>query len=270
MQTSSKEEKIKIKDVLFIKKVIQYYTISGRHELPWRKNISPYRILVSEIMLQQTQVVRVLPKFSLWMKQYPTLVSLRKATLTDILILWQGLGYQRRAKALLEIASTVRTLPTSFETLCELKGIGKYTAAALLAFAYDKFEHPLLETNIRTVLIEHFYSKKKEITDIELYDVLYRLEKYPLVKKMGARVWYYALMDYGAMLKAHQISHNSKVKGYTKQTQYKGSNRELRAKIIFAIAHKKPLPYDLRNGLILVQLEKEGYITKTGETYQIS
>jgi A/G-specific adenine glycosylase len=100
--------------------------------------------------------------------------------------------------------------------------------------------------------------------------VLRQLEEHPQVKRLGARVWYYALMDYGAMLKTQNISHNAKVKGYTKQTPYKGSTRELRAKLLFAIAEKRPLGEDARNAVILAQLEKEGYIAKKGKTYQIS
>lgn len=257
-------------DKTFITKIVAYYKGYGRHDLTWRKNITPYRILVSEIMLQQTQVVRVEEKFKVWMKLYPTLVKLKSASFKDILILWQGLGYQRRAKALYSIAQTYTKIPKTFEELCLLSGVGKYTASALCAFGYDTFTHPVLETNIRTVLVEEYHKNKVEIDDTLLYDDLLRLEKNPLVQKMGARHWYYALMDYGAHLKQNNISHNEKSRGYTKQPRYKGSVRELRAKILFAVTHSKKLPTDTRTSVVLQTLIKEGYIKKEKGHYSIT
>lgn len=263
-------QKNKSKDEEFIDLVLAHYGVHGRHDLPWRKNTTSYRVLVSEVMLQQTQVPRVKEKFTLWMKLYPTLASLRKATLKEILILWQGLGYQRRAKALYEIAQETTPISQVWEEVLELKGVGTYTASALCAFAYNTFSHPLLETNIRTALIEVFHPRKKTVSDEVLYSDLRRLEQHEVVQESGARVWYYALMDYGAMLKANKISHNKKAKGYTKQKPYKGSSRELRAKLLFSIAHSKPLPKDIRAGDLLVTLEKEGYIRKVKKSYAIS
>ncbi len=258
------------RDILFIKKVISYHTIYGRHTLPWRKNISPYKILVSEIMLQQTQVSRVLPKFLLWMKKYPSLQSLRRASLKDILVLWQGLGYQRRAKALYTIAQSHVRIPHTFEALCELPGIGKYTASAVCAFAYNTFTYPMLETNIRTALIEEFHMEKEKIHDGILYDTLDRLTKNKHVQKIGARAWYFALMDYGAHLKEQHISHNAKSTHYVKQSPYKGSIRELRAKILFAITHTQEVPKDIRTQKVLEQLIKEGYVIQKRNSYIIS
>ena len=146
--TKALEKKNNSNDILCIEEVIAHYRISGRHDLIWRKKINAYRILVSEIMLQQTQVSRVLPKFQSWMKRYPNLIVLRTSTLQEVLILWQGLGYQRRAKSLLAIAKTVDVIPKSFDDLLLLPGIGKYTASAICAFAYNTFSHSVLETNI--------------------------------------------------------------------------------------------------------------------------
>ena len=256
-------------DIVFITTVLKYYTEHGRHALPWRKNINAYRILVSEIMLQQTQVSRVLPKFDAWMKQYPTLASLGRSSLKDVLVLWQGLGYQRRAKALLTIAQEQKQIPKKFDSLIALSGIGTYTASAVMDFAYNQFSHPVLETNIRTVLIEYFHQGEESVHDGVLYDDLSRLEKYSEVRKIGARVWYYALMDFGAYLKVQKISHNAKSIHYVKQSPYKGSLRELRAKTLFAITHEEQLMHDERLQLVLKQLIKEGYIEKKGETYQL-
>ncbi|MBP9867162.1 MAG: A/G-specific adenine glycosylase [Candidatus Pacebacteria bacterium] len=257
------------KDAIFIKKVISFYNRNGRHTLAWRKNITAYKILVSEIMLQQTQVSRVVPKFDMWMNLYPTLASLREATLTDILILWQGLGYQRRAKALHDIAKEYKIIPKDFESLCKLPSVGTYTASAVCAFAYDAFSYPMIETNIRTALIETFHKDKKEINDDILREDLKRIVQNVLIQNMGARKWYYALMDYGAYLKEIKISHNDKSAHYSNQKVYKGSDRELRAKILFAITHKEKIPVDNRTQKILVTLSKEGYIKKVGTTFSI-
>lgn len=254
----------------FIKLVLSYHNQYGRHDLVWRKKITAYRIIVSEIMLQQTQVARVLPKFNQWMTLYPTLKELRIATFKDILILWQGLGYQRRAKTLCDISQSYTRIPSSYEKLLEIKGIGKYTAGAVCAFACNKFTYPLLETNIRTALIEQFHQREDDIHDHILYDDLLRLEKNSRVQKVGARIWYYALMDYGAHLKQQKISHNIKSVHHVKQSPYRGSTRELRAKILFAVTHGNKLPLDDRTETQLKILTKEGYIIQRGSKYIIA
>lgn len=257
------------RDMIFIQSVLDFYGEHGRHDLVWRKHITPYRILVSEVMLQQTQVRRVLSKFELWNRLYPTLQTLKKASLQEILIIWQGLGYQRRAKSLYGIAQIYTKIPTTFTNLCDLPGVGKYTASAICAFAYNQFSYPLLETNIRTALIEEYHQGEQEIHDGMLYDDLSRLELDVTVQKVGARTWYYALMDYGASLKENKISHNKKSVHYTKQTIYKGSRRELRAKVLFAIAHSEALPMDVRTEEVVEKLIDEGYLSKVGKKYSI-
>jgi A/G-specific adenine glycosylase len=257
-------------DKLFVERVLKHYKAHGRHDLIWRKKISAYRILVSEIMLQQTQVIRVIPKFEQWMKLYPTVSSLSKGTLTDVLKLWQGLGYQRRAKALYDLSQTTKSIPKSYEELVKLKGVGPYTASAICAFAYDAFPGHLLETNIRTALIEEFHQGETQIHDGILYDDLHRLNHTKKVIQVGARIWYYALMDYGAHLKSLKISHNIKSLHYTKQTPYEGSLRQLRAKTLFAITYHQPLPIDERLDSVITGLIKEGYITLQGNKYAIA
>jgi A/G-specific adenine glycosylase len=269
MKTDRYKEQEK-NDKEFIKEVSLYYSTTGRHSLLWRKKITPYRILVSEIMLQQTQVKRVLPKFAIWMEQYPTLGTLRTSDLQSVLILWQGLGYQRRAKALLAIAKEYTTLPKTFDELIHLPGIGRYTASAICAFAYNTFSHPVLETNIRTVLIEYFHQGEESIQDGVLYDDLSRLEKNKEVVEMGARHWYYALMDFGAYLKEQNISHNTKSAHHAVASPYKGSLRALRAETLFAIAHKKTLPKDERVSLVIAALLKERFIEVSKKGYAIA
>lgn len=257
-------------DAKLLQDLSAYYESEGRHTLLWRKEITPYRILVSEVMLQQTQVIRVLPKFEEWMKQFPTLGALRQASLRDVLVLWQGLGYQRRAKALLTIAKEIEVLPDTYEALLELPGIGPYTASAVCAFAHNTFTHPVLETNIRTVLIEYFHQGESEIHDGRLYDDLNRLVANKKVKSMGARHFYYALMDFGAYLKSKKISHNKKSIHHTVQSAYKGSLRELRAKVLFAVTKKLPLPNDNRLEQVLTSLPNEKFIIKNTTGYSLA
>jgi A/G-specific adenine glycosylase len=260
----------KTKEDIFIEEILSWYKSNGRHDLAWRKHITPYRILVSEIMLQQTQVSRVKPKFKAWMVQYPSFASLSRASLADVLTLWQGLGYQRRAKALYNISKTEKILPRKYEELISLTGVGAYTASAVCAFAYNIFSYPVLETNIRTALIDYFYKDREKIHDKELYTLLSRLVLHVKVKEVGARTWYYALMDYGAYLKQIQVSHNTKSVHYTKQSAYKGSVRQLRAKVLFAVVHKEPLPTDSRVKGIIATLIQEGYLIKKDGVYSIS
>lgn len=247
----------------FIAHVLVFYKENKRNTLPWRKQITPYRVLVSEIMLQQTQVERVVPKFIIWMEKYPNLASLKNASLQEVLLLWKGLGYQRRAKALLAIGKSVSSFKKSYTFLRSLPGVGEYTASAVMAFAYNTFSEPVLETNIRTVLIEHFYKDKEKVDDDTLKALLVSFSTNKAVVHLGARAWYYALMDYGAYLKRKKISHNKKSASYAKQSSYKGSKRELRAKILFSIAQGASLPKDSRNEEIIQDLLKEGFIQKT-------
>ncbi len=267
-KNSATTRKLK-EDLEFINDVIAYYQNHGRHELVWRKKISAYKILVSEVMLQQTQVSRVVPKFIEWMKKYPTLTSFAKTNLREVLLLWQGLGYQRRAKALLQIAVTTKKLPQTYEALLLLPGIGPYTASAICAFAYDTFSHPVLETNIRTALIEYFYQSEDAVHDGLLYDTLSRLEKNKKVRSLGARNWNYALMDFGAYLKSQKISHNKKSVHHVTQSPYKGSSRELRAKVLFAITHNVTLPTDERLAMVIQELTVEKFIIYKNNKYQL-
>lgn len=266
----NKTKKISTKEVdFFVANVIRFYKKHGRHDLPWRSKSTPYIILVSEVMLQQTQVSRVIPKFLLWKKKYPTLASLSEASFKEVLILWQGLGYQRRAKSLYRIAELTHTLPKTFDRLILLPGVGTYTASAVCAFAYNTFSHPPLETNIRTALIECFYKKEKQIPDSLLMETLLQIEKNNEVQSMGPREWYYAIMDYGAYLKSQGVSHNNKSIFFRKQTTFKGSMRALRAEALFAILHRCSLPEDPRIEQVLAQLEKESFIVREQGEYVI-
>ena len=215
----------------FVKTVLGYYQSKGRHDLPWRKTHNPYEILVSEMMLQQTQVDRVIPKYEAFLKKYPTEQRLSKASLADVLKLWQGLGYNRRAKMLLVCAQMVvvdfkGAFPTSEQELLKLPGVGPYTAKAILAFAYNK-PSVLIETNVRSVYLHHFFKDVSDVSDIDLLPYISRT-----CDTKNPREWYYALMDYGSYLKKEFGNPNSKSKHYAKQSTFKNSDRQIRGAII--------------------------------------
>lgn len=212
--------------------VYSYFREYGR-DLEWRRvddsgAIDPYHVLVSEIMLQQTQVPRVEKKYSEFLEEFPTLQSLAASQLSDVLRLWSGLGYNRRAKYLYDFAAQLgdKEFPTSAEELSAYKGIGTNTAAAVLVYALDQ-RRVFIETNIRTVYINHFFPDVEKVTDKEI------LEKVEQTLPEGSvREWYWALMDYGTYLKKNGLSKLSKSNTYKKQSTFKGSMRELRSSIV--------------------------------------
>lgn len=231
-------------------------------------------ILVSEVMLQQTQVERVIPFYKKFLKMFPTPRALAEASLAEVLRTWQGLGYNRRARMLQSAAKDLvgrSDLPKNSAEWEELPGVGRYTARAVVTFAYNHDEI-LVETNIRTAVIHHFFSKKKKVSDNEIEKVLVQT-----LPKGRAREWYSALMDYGAYLKRSGISHNTKSNTYTKQSALKGSLREARGAILRSLA-EKPLSQKAIENLLgaprksqlkqaLGALTKEGFIEKRASLF---
>jgi A/G-specific adenine glycosylase len=213
----------------FRRLVWAHYKKQGRHDLPWRKTHDPYRILVSEIMLQQTQVKRVIPFYTEFTRRFPSAHALAQAPLADVLKVWQGLGYNRRAKMLWQAAAHIQDAKT-IEVLEQLPGVGPYTARAVAAFAYNQGV-TFVETNIRTVVMHHFFPTKRNVRDAEVLKILEKA--YP---KGRAREWHYALMDYGSFLKQSGVRLNTKSKHYTKQSVFRGSLREARGAILRELA----------------------------------
>ena len=228
--------------VQFRKVVWAYYKKHGRCTLPWRKTRDPYKILVSEVMLQQTQVERVIPFYTKFIKKFPTAKKLATVALSDVLKSWQGLGYNRRAKMLQGAAKEMaaRKINTVLE-LETLPGVGAYTAHAVATFAWNE-DVIFVETNIRTAVIQHFFSDKKEVKDFEIEEILE-----DALPRGKAREWYSALMDYGASLKRSGISHNARSTTYAKQSAFSGSLREARGAILRELAHSGAPPARLIN-----------------------
>ncbi len=214
----------------FQEAVLAHYRKHGR-DLPWRNTDDPYRILVSEVMLQQTQVSRVIEKFDLFIERFCDFDSLARAPLSEVLTVWKGLGYNRRALYLREIALIVveryaGRLPDSTDDLVKLPGIGKNSAGAIMAFAFNR-PAVFIETNIRSVFIHHFFTGKAEVRDAQIL---------PLVQaaldRGNPRRWYWALIDYGSMLKEETENPSRKSAHHVRQSPFKGSDREIRGAIL--------------------------------------
>ncbi|MBI1999300.1 MAG: A/G-specific adenine glycosylase [Parcubacteria group bacterium] len=264
----------------FQKTVWDYYKKHGRHTLPWRpptlpplrkasegqrklrkgKNVlNPYKIVVSEIMLQQTQVTRVLEKYPAFVRQFPSWQALARAPQSEVLRLWSGLGYNRRALHLHRLAKVVSEkyrgrLPRSFEILKTLPGIGPATAAAVRAFAWNE-PTPFIETNIRAVFIRHFFTRARPKTAARHTNIL----QYVSVSCDGVcdrdilllvaetmdgknpREWFYALMDYGAYLKQKHRNPSRRSAHYAKQSRFEGSDRQIRGAVLRILLNSSPL-----------------------------
>jgi A/G-specific adenine glycosylase len=229
--------KLSSKKILeFQKTILDSYEAHGR-KFPWRETRDPYAILVSEIMLQQTQTERVIPKYNEWLARFPTARSLASSPLSEVLALWSGLGYNRRARYLHEAAKQIAQngFPSTADELKKLPGIGPYTAGAVIAFAHNSAEI-FIETNIRSVFIFFFFKSARKNDDalpVRDSQILPLIEQ--TLFRESPRLWYYALMDYGAALKKKTMNPSRMSAHYTKQSKFKGSVREARGAIIRSI-----------------------------------
>jgi len=241
-------------------------------EMPWREDTNPYFVLVSELMLQQTQVDRVIPKFQQFMAAFPNITLLARAPLGEVLATWSGLGYNRRAKFLHEAAKKVVAdfagkIPKTYEELIQLPGVGPNTAGAILAYSFNQ---PVIfiETNIRTVYFHHFFDDAITISDKELREIVAQT-----IDQEHPREWYWAMMDYGSFLKKQGAGRIGKSSHYKKQAPLKGSLREVRGLILKQLTLSDAtyeelaaaLPKDERLDKAIVALKSEGLINQTGE-----
>lgn len=263
------------------RKIIWDYYRTHKRPMPWRNTTNSYRIAVSEIMLQQTQVDRVRAKYKEFITAFPNFRALAKASVKDVLRVWQGMGYNRRALHLKRLAETVMVtyggrLPREPETLAQLPGIGEATAGSIAAFAFN-VPVAFIETNIRRVFIHFFFQKKKNVSD----EAILRLVKKTLPPEMRKparpwREWYNALMDYGAMLKTKTHNPNRRSAHYRIQSKFEGSLRQVRGRVITALLEKPRTPADLARAAAAPQarvrqavaaLVKEGFIQKSGSLW---
>ncbi|NYT17474.1 MAG: ArsR family transcriptional regulator [Methanomicrobiales archaeon] len=258
-------------------KITKFYH-SHRRDLPWRDTTDPYQILVSEIMLQQTQVERVRDKYARFLSRFPDVESLARATVEEVLGEWQGLGYNRRALALKKAAVEIverfgGILPDDEKNLRSLPGVGPYTAAAILAFAFNR-PVVLIETNIRRVFIHCFFRDRTGVSDEEILPLIQQT-----LDREHPREWYNALMDYGWHLGTTIENPNRRSRHYSRQAPFEGSNRQLRGKILRMLVDGGELETgDLCRNLdlpasavdtVLSQLETEGFIIREGDRVRI-
>jgi A/G-specific adenine glycosylase len=218
--------------------VYAYYHKHGR-VFSWRQTNDPYHIVVSEIMLQQTQTERVKEKFEHFIIAFPSFKALSQASFAEVMFYWQGLGYNRRALALHKMAQQVMNeyggiLPQVPEILITFSGIGKATAASICAFAFNQ-PTIFIETNIRAVYIQTFFPHAVTVHDAEILPLVAAT-----VDHNNARIWYYALMDYGVALKKEYKNPSRKSAHHTKQSRFEGSERQIRGMILKLLTeHKK-------------------------------
>lgn len=276
------EYNIKRKISSLQQEVWAYYR-THRREMPWRKTkstmkVTAYHILVSEVMLQQTQVPRIMGKFPAFIAQFPTLEALACASVAEVITAWQGLGYNRRALSLQKTAKIIveeyeGVVPDDPEVLVTFPGIGPATAASIAVYAYNK-PYWFIETNVRSVFLHHFFPKDGEVHDKELEPLIVAA-----LDRERPREWHWALMDYGTMIKERYPNPNRKSRHYTKQSKFETSDRYIRGGILkklttegegtlasFATALDRPAD---RVKKCLAQLHDEGFITKVGERYTL-
>ncbi|MBI4599644.1 A/G-specific adenine glycosylase [Candidatus Uhrbacteria bacterium] len=305
-------EKKKIKT--FQKIILEWFTKNGRHDLPWRQTQNPYRILVSEVMLQQTQVDRVKEKYSVFLKHFSTPKKLAAASPAEVLTVWKGLGYNRRALYLKRAAEAIirdhhGRFPRAVLDIEKLPGVGPYTARAVAVFAFNE-PHVFIETNIRRVFIYFFgdvippeaiggiqkknnygldpalrrddKGRENDISDKELLPIIEKA-----LYKKNPRLWYNALMDYGALALGDIPNPNRRSRHYAKQSRFEGSRRYARASILHYLLKKKATVRELHRFFlsdphleryadthsitdILTCLKKEGFLDVSHDRWSVS
>jgi len=263
----------------FRRRVYAHWHKHGR-SFPWRKRITPYRVFVSEVMLQQTQAARVAPVFEVFVKRFPSFAALARSPLARVMRAWQGLGYNRRALYLKKAAQTVMRnhkgkLPREAALLIKLPGIGPATAGSIAAFAFNK-PAVFIETNIRSVFLHHFFGKRRNVSDRELI---------PLIEQTldcaHPRRWYSALMDWGATLKVTRQNPSRRSRHHLTQKPFQGSSRQLRGSILRYLVHVQhaaasSLHRSMRGfsgrriDRALRELAKEGIVVRHGVRFSIA
>jgi A/G-specific adenine glycosylase len=259
----------------FKKKIYTFYK-ENKREFDWRNTTDPYKIIVSEMMLQQTQTGRVIEKYADFIHALPSVSHLAKAPTSEVLRLWQGLGYNRRALYLKRTAEIIcetynNAFPSLKEELVKLPGVGPNTAGAVMAFAYN-LPVVFIETNIRRVFIHEFFREKEKVSDQQIYPFIENS-----LDTKNPRDWYYALMDYGAYIGKTTTNPNRKSETYSKQSKFEGSIRQVRGAILKLLLEKvmseTALSKQFENkefyNQAIKQLIKEGFVEKIGNSISL-
>lgn len=253
-------------------------------DFSWRRTTDPYAVLVSEVMLQQTQVARVERYFDEWMNRFPTADALAAASVSDVLEAWQGLGYNRRALKLKQAAEIISEqhagiVSTDYDELVALPGVGPATAAGVAAFALNQ-PSVYLETNVRAVVIFELFDEESVVSDRQIREVLELASKQSVERGIEPRDWNYALLDYGAWLKKTVPNPSRRSKHHTRQSTFEGSRRQKRAALLRLVMDTPDLNaaeyaqmgnYDLDiTEDILADLVGEGFLEFSHDTYRVA
>lgn len=262
-------------------------------DLPWRRSRDPYEVLVSEVMLQQTQVARVIGYHERWLAAFPDLEALAAAPLSVVLANWQGLGYNRRAIALKRLAEEVvqrarrdgvaARLPSDEAELKALPGIGPATAAGVRAFAFD-LPGIYLETNVRAVVLHELFADAVGVPDREIVPLLERAFEIAAARGIGARDWYFAMLDYGAHLKRTNPNPSRRSAHHSRQSRFEGSRRQKRAALLRAVMEEPGLQAsayaarvreraqidDREAESVLEELSLEGFLVRDGDSWLVA
>ncbi len=248
-----------IKKKAFHRKIFSWWKTHKR-DLPWRHTHNPYHILISEVMLQQTQVSRVLPKYSEFIREFPTVTALAQSPLATILRVWKGMGYNRRAKYLQQTAQTIAIkfrgeFPRTESDLLDLPGIGLYTARAIQVFAWKR-DVAMVDTNIRQIFVHYFFDDIPQSPNSiqEMAD-----ELLPVGKSWE---WHQALMDYGSLVMPTVIRkkiHNTSREKTT--VVFKDTPRFIRGRIIDALRDSPRKERDLIASFLLMYGKPELFIS---------
>jgi A/G-specific adenine glycosylase len=270
-------------------------------DLPWRHTRDPYRILVAEVMLQQTQVDRVLPKYEQWLAAFPTLDRLAEAPTGEVIRLWAPLGYNSRAVRLQAIArqciaSFEGRMPACFDELLQLTGVGRYTAGAVACFAYEQ-QVTFWDTNVRRVLTRIFRGPSEVLSERDMEDLAAEV-----LPPNDSYDWHQALMDLGATIcvsrgprcdlcpamnecAAHpailfQPLAVAERRGKYEAKPFETTNRYFRGRVVDALRERSPLSLadlaarldrDDRDWLdnLVAGLERDGLVVRQGEAVSL-
>lgn len=274
-----KKKSLSSKEIALFQKLIYDFYSDNERYFAWRGIDNPYYVVVSEIMLQQTQTDRVRKKYDEFIATFPTLEILADAPLDRVIAAWQGLGYNRRALALRLFAQRVVAefkgrVPQDPIVLETFKGIGPATAASICAFAFNA-PTLFIETNIRSVFIYHFFPQNTEVHDRHIMPLVAQTLDFD-----NPRIWYYALMDYGVMLKKNHKNPSRKSAHHARQSKFEGSDRQVRGAIVRMLVKEQAVAKDAfvaqvgreqeKVESILLDLEKEGFIKYVDGCYSLN
>jgi A/G-specific adenine glycosylase len=262
-----------LKVTQFQNKILQYYKKNGR-DLPWRNTTDAYNILISELMLQQTQVSRVIDYYTTWLKTWPTIQHLAQANFKDVLQAWMGLGYNTRGINLHKASKIIvqhynADVIAAMDEYKKIPGVGKYTSQAVKIFSTNA-DIVTVDTNIRRIFI-HEFDLSQDISDSELWSIAQHC-----LPKGKSRQWHNALMDYGAM---YLTSKKTGISPKTKQSTFEGSDRQIRAQILRDLLNTPLTIHDLTQHYdhttdrllkILEKMKKQGIIKKEKEKYLLN